>query len=198
MNESLASRDALAGGFLASRTARRAGAVVLFAILTALGASIAVPIPGTAVPVTMQSMFVSLSGVLLGPMLGAAAQALYLLAGALGAPVFSNGAAGAGWLMGPTGGYLLAFPIAAAVTGRLAGRVPLRWTVPTAMRLGAAILIGTAVIFAGGVAHLSLLTGDSNRAIELGVLPFITGDLLKVAATLLVALRYRPRTLGWL
>jgi len=185
-------------GAIGDRTGRRVLVVLLFAILTGVAASIAVPLPGTAVPITLQSMVVSLAGVLLGPGLGAASQATYLLAGALGAPVFANGALGMGHLLGPTGGYLLAFPVAAAVTGRLAGRVPPVWTVPSAMRLAAAIFIGTAVIFAGGAAQLALLTGDPTRAVQLGVLPFIAGDLLKVAATLLVALRYRRRTLGWL
>jgi biotin transport system substrate-specific component len=185
-------------GVIGDRLGRRVLAVLFFAILTGLGASIAIPLPGTVVPVTLQSMIVSLAGVLLGPGLGAASQAAYLAAGALGAPVFANGALGLGHLLGPTGGYLLAFPVAAAVTGRLAGRVSPVWSVQAVMRLGAAILIGTAVIFAGGAAQLMLLTGDSSKAIELGVLPFIAGDLLKVAATLLVALRYRRRTLGWL
>jgi biotin transport system substrate-specific component len=185
-------------GVIGGRMGRRVLAVLFFAILTGLSASVAIPMPGTMVPVTLQSMIVSLAGVLLGPGLGAASQAAYLAAGALGAPVFANGAMGLGHLLGPTGGYLLAFPIAAAVTGRLAGRIPSAWTVPSVMRLGAAILIGTAVIFAGGAAQLTLLTGDPGKALELGVLPFIAGDLLKVAATLLVALRYRRRTLGWL
>jgi len=185
-------------GVFGGRIGRRVLAVLLFAILTGLGASIAIPLPGTAVPVTLQSMMVSLAGVLLGPALGAASQAAYLAAGALGAPVFANGAMGFGHLLGPTGGYLLAFPVAAAVTGRLAGRAPAALTVASVMRLGAAILIGTVVIFAGGAAQLALLTGDSSRAIELGVLPFIAGDLLKGAATLFIALRYRRRTLGWL
>lgn len=195
--------DAIAGragtlGAKSNRTARRAAAVLLFAVLTAIGAAIEVRLPGTPVPVTLQSLFVSLSGVLLGPALGAASQALYLLVGALGAPVFSGGDAGVAHLFSPSGGYLLAFPAAAAVTARLAGRVPARWSVGSAMRLWFAILIGTAVIFAGGAAQLALLTGNSAQAVELGVLPFIAGDLLKVTAALLIALRYRARTLGWL
>ena len=107
---------------VASRAHRRVMVVVAFALLTALSAYVAVPIPGTQVPVTLQTLVVVLSGALLGPGLGAAAQATYLTAGMLGAPVFSGGAAGLGWLFGPTGGYLLAFPAAAAVVGVLAGR----------------------------------------------------------------------------
>jgi biotin transport system substrate-specific component len=196
-------RDAIAGSrpaeaTVGARTVRRALAVLLFAVLTAMGAAIEVPMPGTMVPITLQTLFVSLSGVLLGPVLGATSQATYLLAGVLGAPIFSGGDAGIGQLFGVTGGYLLAFPVAAAVTGRLAGAAPTPWTVPAAMRLWFAILIGTAVIFAGGAAQLALLTGNSATAIQQGVLPFIIGDLLKVTAALLVALRYRARTLEWL
>jgi biotin transport system substrate-specific component len=180
------------------RFARRAAAVLLFAVLTAIGAAIEVPIPGSPVPVTMQSLIVSLSGVLLGPMLGAASQIVYVMAGAAGAPVFAGGAFGLPHLLGPTGGYLLAFPVAAAVTGRLAGPAPAKWTVPSVARLGIAIFLGTVVIFGGGWSQLSLLTGDSVRAFEVGVLPFVVGDIVKVVAALAVAVRYRKRTLGWL
>ncbi len=181
-----------------NRVTRRVLAVALFALLTALGAAVAVPLPGTLVPVTLQTLVVSLAGVLLGPFLGAASQAAYLMAGALGAPVFAAGRAGVGWLLGPTGGYLLAFPLAAAVTGWLAGPLRSSWNVRAALRLGFAILLGTAVIFAGGVAQLTLLTGDPVHALATGLVPFIAGDLLKVALALLIGMRFRARTLGWL
>jgi biotin transport system substrate-specific component len=197
MSDVLAGRESVAelGGH---RHARRIAAVLFFALLTAAGAAIEVPVPGTPVPMTLQTLFVSLAGVLLGPVLGAASQAIYLLAGTLGAPVFSGGEGGLAILFRPTGGYLLSFPLAAAVTAVLAGPVRTRWTVPSAMRLWLGILAGTAVIFAGGVAQLAWLTGDSETAVRLGVLPFITGDLLKVTGAFLVALRLRARTLGWL
>ena len=179
-----------------SRTARRAVAVVFFALLTALSAYGEVRLPLTPVPITFQSLIVSLSGVLLGAHLGAASQALYLLAGAMGAPVFSGGAAGFVHLMGPTGGYLLAFPLAAAVTGWLAARVPEDRTFLDAVKLAEAIFLGTLVIFAGGAAQLALLTGDLDRAIRLGVLPFLVGDVIKVAVALLIARRIRRKTLA--
>jgi biotin transport system substrate-specific component len=179
-----------------SRTARRAVAVVFFALLTALSAYGEVRLPLTPVPITFQTLIVSLSGVLLGAHLGAASQALYLLAGAMGAPVFSGGAAGFVHLMGPTGGYLLAFPLAAAVTGWLAARVPEDRTFLDAVKLAEAIFLGTLVIFAGGAAQLALLTGDLDRAIRLGVLPFLVGDVIKVAVALLIARRIRRKTLA--
>jgi biotin transport system substrate-specific component len=189
----LASLDALS-----SRPVRRAVAIVFFALLTALSAYGEVRLPFTPVPITFQTLVVSLSGVLLGAYMGAAAQALYLLMGAIGAPVFSGGAAGFVHLMGPTGGYLLAFPLAAAVTGWLAARVREDRTVLDALKLGTAIFLGTLVIFAGGAAQLGLLTGDFGSALQLGVLPFLVGDIVKVGVALLIARRSRRRTLALL
>lgn len=177
--------------------ARKAAGVIGFALLTALGAYASVRIPGSAVPVTMQTLVVSLAGVLLGARLGAASQATYLLAGALGAPVFSGGAAGFAWLLGPTGGFLLSFPLAAAVTGLLTARALERPGMRGALRLAAGILLGTFVVFAGGWAQLTLLTGDPVNAARVGVLPFLAGDVVKVVAATLVARRLggRARTL---
>jgi biotin transport system substrate-specific component len=152
-----------------------------------------VRIPGSAVPVTMQTLVVSLAGVLLGARLGALSQATYLLAGALGAPVFSGGAAGFAWLLGPTGGFLLAFPLAAAVTGLLTAGSLDRPGLAPAGRLAAGIFLGTLVIFAGGWSQLTLLTGDPVNALRVGVLPFLGGDVLKVAAATLVARRIGSR-----
>lgn len=179
-----------------SRAARRALLVFAFALATALSAYVVAPIPGTPVPVTLQTMVVVLSGVLLGPALGAAAQAAYLAAGMAGAPVFFGGAAGFAHLFGPTGGYLLAFPVAAALAGRVAGMPARGVTAAGVLRLVAALLLGFAVILAGGAAQLALITGDGGGALRLGVLPFLTGELLKSVVALLLALRLRNRTLG--
>jgi biotin transport system substrate-specific component len=181
---------------LSSRPARRAVAVVFFALLTALSAYVEVRTPVTPVPLTFQTLIVSLAGVLLGARLGAGSQALYVAAGALGAPVFAGGGAGVGHLMGPTGGYLLAFPLAAAVTGVLAARVRDDGGPVAALRLGAAILVGTLVVFVGGAAQLALLTGNLASAVQLGVLPFLAGDVLKVLVALMIARRYRTKTLA--
>ena len=179
-----------------NRTTRHVVVVVFFALLSAASAYIEVRLPFTPVPLTFQTLVVSLAGVLLGARLGAASQALYVAVGALGAPVFSGGAAGIGHLMGPTGGYLLAFPLAAAVTGVLAARIRSDRSLLDAARLWVAILLGTLVVFIGGASQLALLTGDGRSAIELGVLPFLLGDVLKVSIALLIARRYRRKTLG--
>lgn len=178
------------------RTARRVVMVAAFALLTALSAYVAVWIPGTQVPVTLQTMVVILAGALIGPRLGAASQATYLAAGMLGAPVFSGGAAGIGWLFGPTGGYLLAFPAAAAVAGALAGRAAVSGgRLGATVRLGLALLAGSLVILAGGTAQLAILTGDPAAAVALGVVPFLIGDVVKLLAALVIAARLRARTL---
>ncbi|HSL70496.1 MAG TPA: biotin transporter BioY, partial [Longimicrobiales bacterium] len=170
-----------------SRTARRAILVTAFAILTALGAHLAVPLPG-GVPVTMQTLFVTLAGAVLGPYLGAASQAVYLIAGIAGMPVFAMGA-GPAYLLGPTGGYLLSYPLAAALTGLIAGRAADAHEMRGIARIALAMLIASLFILALGAAQLSLLTADPVRAFRIGVLPFLVGDLLKVALGALIAHR---------
>ena len=166
----------------------RAAAAVAGALLVALAAQVAVPLPGTPVPMTLQPLAVLLVGGLLGPGPGAASLALYLAAGAAGAPVFTPlGAPGLARLFGPTGGYLLAFPFAAALTGWLVARRP-GWA-----GLVAGPLAGMLAIHAGGVAQLLLLTGNARAAVAAGTLPFVLGDCLKV----LVAALVLRRTLPW-
>ncbi|MEN8373897.1 MAG: biotin transporter BioY [Gemmatimonadota bacterium] len=166
-------------------------AVVLFAMLTALGARVAVPIPGTAIPVTLQTLFVLLAGALLGPRLGAISQGAYLAAGLAGLPVFVAGS-GAAYLFGPTGGYLLAFPAAAAAAGWFAARAPGN-SVASLAALAGGLFLASLIVFAGGASQLAILTGDAARAVELGVLPFLAGDVVKVLVATLVAARLRDR-----
>lgn len=199
MNEILAQVRRAAGvEALTHRWARRVALMVGFALLTALGAYVAIPLPFTPVPVTLQTLAVSLSGLLLGARLGAGAQTMYLTAGVLGAPVFFAGNFGFAYLLGPTGGYLLAYPAAAALTGALANGSAVQRLPGRALLLGLATLLGTVLIFLGGASQLTLLTGDARLAIEQGVLPFLVGDILKVVVAVLIALRLRNRTLGLL
>lgn len=173
-----------AAGLVPSRTARRVIGVVAFAALTAIGARISVLIPGTPVPFTFQPLFVILAGALLGARLGAASQALYLAAGIAGLPVFAAGG-GAAYLLGPTGGYLMAYPLAAFLAGTWADR--------SAVRTLAGLLLGLAAIYAGGLAWLSVV-GDVDVAVALGLRPFVAMDLVKVAMVLAVARRIGGRT----
>ena len=112
----------LALGVRRAAVSTRALAVVLGALLVALAAQVSIPLPGTPVPMTLQPMAVLLVGGLLGPQLGALSMILYLAMGAAGLPVFTPTVplVGVARLVGPTGGYLLAYPLAAYAVGRLA------------------------------------------------------------------------------
>src|SRR5215210_5153371 len=118
--------------------------IVGFAAALALASQVAVPIPGTPVPITLQPLVVVLAGMWLGPLAGAASMVLYLCVGATGLPVFAPfGAPGIARFLGPTGGYLFAYPVAAFVAGTLARRMPSflgRWI---------AALAGTSVLLLG-------------------------------------------------
>jgi biotin transport system substrate-specific component len=177
-----------------SQPSRRvtAAGVVGFAAAIALAAQVAVPVPGTPVPITLQPMLVVLAGLWLGPVAGAASMALYLAAGALGLPVFTPfGAPGVARLLGPTGGYLLAYPVAAYVTGWLARR-----GAPSRGRFFVAALAGMAALYTGGVAQLVVLSGSLARAAVLGLLPFAALDVAKAGVAALLAPRREGRARG--
>jgi biotin transport system substrate-specific component len=169
---------------------------VAFAVALAAASQVAIPLPGTPVPITLQPLVVVLAGLVLGPTAAAASMAMYLAGGAAGLPVFAPvGAPGMARLVGPTGGYLLAYPAAAVVAGMLGAAAAGRPAVAFARRLLAAAT-GIVVLYVGGVAQLAVLTGDIGRAVAIGVPPFIAFDVLKavVAAALAGALatrRYR-------
>ncbi len=166
-----------------SRTTRRVIGVVAFAVATALGAKVALPIPGTPVPFTLQPLFVLLAGALLGSRLGALSQTLYLVAGAVGLPIFVAGG-GIGYLLGPTGGYLLAYPLAAWFAGTGARH--------SIGRMLAGLLAGLAAIYAGGLAWLSIV-GTVTTAVAWGLRPFLLADLVKTLLVLLIGQRFRER-----
>jgi biotin transport system substrate-specific component len=170
--------------------ARRGLAVAAGALVVALAAQVAVPVPMSPVPMTLQPLAVLAVGGVLGARAGAGALALYLALGALGLPVFAGGAAGVAKLLGATGGYLLAFPPAAALTGLLVGRTP---------RVGRTLLgcaAGLLVIHLGGVAQLALLGGDPALAVRIGLVPFLAGDLLKVGLAAAAILAVGDRLSG--
>ena len=155
--------------------------VVGFAIALAAAAHVAIPLPGTPVPFTLQPLLVVLAGLWLAPRAAVASMVLYLAAGALGAPVWAPvGLPGAARLLGPTGGYLLAYPVAAWTVAILARRAT------SYPRRALAALAGMAVIYAGGLAQLAVLTGSLATSAMLGAAPFAALDLVKclVAATL--------------
>ena len=160
---------------------RRFAAVTLGAALVAAAAQVAVPLPGTPVPLTLQPLAVLIVGGLLGPWLGASSLLVYLALGAVGLPVFTPiGLPGIARLIGPTGGYLLAYPLAAYAVGKLSG------SAPGYARVALAALAGLVLIYLGGMAQLLLLTGSLRAAARFGSLPFLIGDLIKLGAAVLV------------
>ena len=163
--------------------------VVFVSVLTAAAAQVSFPLPFTQVPFTLQPMVVLLGGLALGSRLGCASQVLYLMAGIAGLPVFAASATlppGPLRLLGPTGGYLLAYPFAAFLTGYLAERGFDR----KYLRSVGAMLVGLAVVYAFGVAWLAFFAQTASgsaaigvsAAVMTGVYPFVVADLLKVAA----------------
>ena len=164
------------------RVAEHIGAVLFVTILTAVAAQISIPLPFTPVPFTFQPMVVLLGAAALGPRLGMASQILYLALGFAGAPVFAASPLlpqGAARLLGPTGGYLMAYPFAAFAAGWLAERgFDRRYLTAVA-----AMACGLAIVFAGGVLWLTVAAKPSpglSGAIAAGFTPFIIPDLLKL------------------
>lgn len=158
----------------------------LMAALIAVGAMVMLPVG--PVPVTLQTLFVALAGLVLGPARGGGAMLLYVLAGVMGLPVFSGGKAGFAHLLGPTGGYLFGFACMACIAGfgglrglrgREAGDTPLR-PVHVALAL-CCCLAGLAVAYLAGAARLMQVLGiDAGYAMTVGVLPFLPGDVVKI------------------
>lgn len=164
---------------------RRSLAILAGVVLVTAGAQAAVPLLGTPVPLTLQVPAVLIVGGLLGPRLGAVSMVVYLALGAAGLPLFApTGVPGFARLIGPTGGYLLAYPLAAALVGRLSvdGR---SWA---GLALG--LVAGLVAIHAGGVAQLAILTGDASAALALGSFPFLLGDVLKLLVAGVIVRRF--------
>ena len=164
----------------------RAVAVLFFAALTAAAAQISVPLPFTQVPFTFQPTVVLLSGLVLGPRLGAASQVLYLAAGIAGLPVFAASATlppGVWRLFGPTGGYLMSYPLAAFVVGALARRGFDRRYLTSIV----AMALGLVVIYTCGTVWLAYASVGRTAiglasAFATGVAPFVIADIVKLAA----------------
>jgi biotin transport system substrate-specific component len=167
---------------------RRISAASLFAALTAAGAYIAVPLPGSPVPLVLQNLFVLASGMVLGPAWGFLSMLIYLAAGALGLPVFSGGSGGLAHIAGPTGGYLLSFPLASFTAGLICS---LRRKIPgKAILAGAA---GTLVIYGIGVTWLKARTGWTwTASLTAGMVPFLPGDFIKILGSAGIARAVTP------
>ncbi|HWQ76751.1 MAG TPA: biotin transporter BioY [Syntrophomonas sp.] len=159
----------------------------MFGALTALGAFIVIPLQ--PVPISLQTLFCGLAGVLLGGYTGALSQIVYVLLGIIGLPVFAGGKAGLGTLFGPTGGYLLGFIAAAFVIGKIIESKPQA----SAVRIVAALLAGNLVIYLCGTLQLSVVADLSlMKSLMAGVIPFLPGDVLKLAAAAWIGYKLQP------
>lgn len=153
-------------------------AIVLVVVGTALLTITAkLTVPFVPVPLSMQTFAVLLIGAAYGWRLGAATVIAYLAQGVMGMPVFAGAGAGPAYLLGPTGGYLAGFLVAAIAVGWLAERGWDRDAVTTF----AAMLLGNVIIYACGVTWLSTIVGSFGQAVAVGVTPFLLGDALKIA-----------------
>lgn len=165
---------------------------LIFAGLTFVGANIRIPLQ--PVPVTLQTLFVVLSGAVLGGRFGLTGQALYVGCGAVGLPIFAGSAAGVVVLAGPTGGYLIGFLVAPVIVGwAIRRRNALSWHLMV-------FFLGSLVILALGVLHLTVFyTHDLMQSLKVGYLPFIPGDLLKILAATSIYRSYRGlrKTIGY-
>lgn len=163
----------------------------LFAALTAAVSPVKIPLGFTPVPITLQTLMVLLSGAMLGPGYGSLSMILYVLVGALGMPVFAGGGSGFGALLGPTGGYLFSYFIAAFAVGSIvkiasrkksAKKKALTWNTVFAM------IVGSLIIYAFGATWGKAVTGLGWGAIMAGwVVPFIIGDAIKLLAAAVIA-----------
>lgn len=197
-DSSLLDHVSLGGDSAATTTLVRIASVLFVTALTAAAAQISIPLPFTPVPFTFQPMIVLIGGALLGARLGATSQILYLALGAAGVHAFAASPVlpqGFARLLGPTGGFLLAYPVAAFATGWLAERGFDRRYLTSVL----AMLVGQVIFFAGGVAWLAWLTpglpGQAGpvgflSAMNLAFYPFVLADIAKVlfAASVLPAL----------
>ncbi|BAA29228.1 biotin transporter BioY [Pyrococcus horikoshii] len=160
--------------------AKEVSLVALFVALTSVGAQISVSIG--PVPLTLQVFFVILAGLVLGPKLGFLSILIYDILGALGIPVFAGFSGGIAHILGPTGGYIIAFPIATFIAGL--GRGKVRYLTS---------LMGLLVIYLIGWMWLARFVGF-NKAFILGVLPFIVPDIVKAATAVIIAERLQGNT----
>ena len=155
--------------------------ITVGALFVAILAQVKIPLPFTPVPLTGQTFAVLLVAAALGSKRGAASMVFYVTLGAFGLPVFAGGAAGMAYLSGATLGYLIGFVLAAYIIGLLAER-GLERNFRTSIL---PFLAGTVIIYACGVAWLTVLLGSFSKAVTAGFLPFVVGDIIKLVAAAL-------------
>src|SRR6202162_3597334 len=171
--------------------ARQVGLVITASLFVALCARVTVPLPFTPVPLTLQNFGVLTVGLLLGSRRGFAALTLYLVEGAFGLPVFSPAILGSGitHLVGPTGGFLMAYPLVAFIAGYIYEHSSRRfsWAAVSAVA-------GELVLFAGGLCLLAVLAPAASLALKCGLYWFVFAEVIKVLMAAAVAARWHRQT----
>jgi biotin transport system substrate-specific component len=163
----------------------------LFAALIAVCGFISIPIPGTPIPIVLQNMLTVLTGLMLGPVWGTASTLLFLVAGALGLPIFAGGTGGIAKLMGPTGGFLYGYALATLVSGIIAQR-PVYGKKTPLIRLILATVAGFVIMYIPGVIHfMKVMEKTFVQTMTLCVIPYIPGDIVKMILAFLLAAKLR-------
>ena len=171
-----------------SKAVSRVIGVIVFVILTSLGAFVRIPLPFTPVPITLQTFFVLLSGAFLGS-LGALSQIIYVLLGIAGFPIFTGCGSGLIYLFGPTGGYLLGFILAAIFLSRF-----INYTKDSLFPVFVIFCIADFILLSCGVFWLKIIFGYSlAKLLFLGFIPFIPGDLFKALVASILFLKIKSR-----
>jgi biotin transport system substrate-specific component len=171
----------------AAEWAKQVALVVGASLFVALCARVTVPLPFTPVPLTLQNCGVLIVGLLLGSRRGFAALLLYLAEGAVGLPVFNpTGPGGIAQLLGPTGGFLIAYPFVAGLAGFVIERGRMRFA-----RAAVAGLIAEVLLFTSGLSWLAIWTGSIKRAVQFGLYWFVFAEVIKILVAAAVALRLR-------
>jgi biotin transport system substrate-specific component len=174
---------------IVNKTLCRAIGVLAFVILTTLGAFVRIPLPFNPVPITLQTLFVLLSGALLGSNLGTISQLSYVLLGVLGLPIFTGAGSGILYLFGPTGGYLLGFVLATLFVGKY-----IKYSNDNSFYTLCLLCLGDLIILCSGILWLKILFGYSlTKLLFIGFMPFLAGDLLKALTACTIYLKLKPR-----
>ncbi|MFH1507879.1 MAG: biotin transporter BioY [Candidatus Omnitrophota bacterium] len=184
MKEAILNRE-----IVVSKTACRLAGIAVFVVLTALGAFVRVPLPFTPVPITLQTFFVLLSGAMLGPVGGSFSQLSYFILGLAGIPLFTLSGSGISYLAGPTTGYILGFIIVGFLIGK-----SIRTSHKSLFSIMCIFILGDLIILFCGALWLKIIFNLTlNKALFLGVFPFVTGDIIKAVAASIIYAGFQAR-----
>jgi biotin transport system substrate-specific component len=177
------------GEIISNKIVCRFAGVLVFLVLTSLGAFVRIPLPFTPVPITLQTFFVLLSGAFLGGNLGAFSQFSYALLGILGLPIFSGAGSGLFYLLGPTGGYILGFVLASYFVGRF-----IKYSQNNLFSVFALFVLSDFILLLCGMVWLKLILGCSfTKLLFIGFIPFLPGDLIKSVFASVLFLKAKGR-----